>query len=57
METKLKGYGIETTQAPEVAWNFEKFIVSKDGQKVERFSPSFQPDAEEITKAIENFKQ
>jgi glutathione peroxidase len=33
---KLKGYGIETTTEPEILWNFEKFLVSRSGDVVER---------------------
>ena len=42
---KLKGYGIETNADPEVLWNFEKFLVSREGEIVKRFSPDTQPDA------------
>jgi glutathione peroxidase len=51
---KLKGYGIETNPEPEVLWNFEKFLVSRSGEVVERFAPDTQPDAPELTAAIES---
>jgi len=50
---KLKGYGIDGNPDPEVLWNFEKFLVSRDGSVVERFAPDTQPDAPELTAAIE----
>jgi glutathione peroxidase len=50
---KLKGYGIETLPDPEILWNFEKFIVSRDGEVVHRFSPDTAPDAPELVAAIE----
>ena len=50
---KLKGYGIETNPEPEILWNFEKFLVSRSGQVVCRFSPDTAPDAPELTAAIE----
>ena len=50
---KLKGYGIEGNPDPEVLWNFEKFLVSRSGEVVERFAPDTQPDAPELTTAIE----
>jgi len=50
---KLKGYGIETNADPEVLWNFEKFLVSRDGEVVKRFSPDTLPDAPELVAAIE----
>ena len=51
--TKLKGYGIETTSEPEILWNFEKFLISRDGEVVARFAPDTQPDAPELVSAIE----
>ncbi len=50
---KLRGYGIETNPAPEILWNFEKFIVSRSGDVVNRFSPDTAPDAPELVAAIE----
>jgi glutathione peroxidase len=50
---KLKGYGIEGNPEPEVLWNFEKFLVGRSGEVVERFAPDTQPDAPELTAAIE----
>ena len=49
---KLNGYGIETNADPEVLWNFEKFLVSRDGDVVKRFSPDTLPDAPELVAAI-----
>jgi glutathione peroxidase len=49
---KLKGYGIETNDDPEVLWNFEKFLVSRKGDVVKRFSPDTLPDAPELIAAI-----
>ena len=39
--------------AGEVAWNFEKFLIGRDGQIVARFLSKVAPDSEEMTKAIE----
>ncbi|MGH9599879.1 MAG: glutathione peroxidase [Terracidiphilus sp.] len=50
---KLKGYGIETLPEPELLWNFEKFLVSRTGEVVERFTPDTAPDAPELVAAIE----
>jgi glutathione peroxidase len=51
---KLKGYGIDGNPEPEVLWNFEKFLVSRSGEVVERFAPDTQPDAPELKAAIES---
>jgi len=50
---KLKGYGIDGNADPEILWNFEKFLVSREGEVVERFAPDTQPDAPELVSAIE----
>jgi glutathione peroxidase len=34
-------------------WNFEKFLIGRNGAVVARFSPQVEPQAEEVTKAIE----
>ena len=37
----------------DVEWNFEKFLVDRDGNAVARFKSSVEPDSIEITQAIE----
>ena len=37
----------------EIAWNFSKFLVNRDGQVVARFEPRVLPDAPEVVAAIE----
>lgn len=37
----------------DVAWNFAKFLVGKDGKVVARFNPRVAPDAPELVAAIE----
>jgi glutathione peroxidase len=37
-----------------VAWNFEKFLLSGQGEVVARFRPPTQPDAPEVRAAIES---
>ena len=39
-------------KAGKVTWNFEKFVISPDGE-VSRFRPKVQPDAPEVIAAIE----
>ncbi len=36
-----------------VAWNFEKFLVGKDGQVIARFKSGVEPDSSELKAAIE----
>jgi glutathione peroxidase len=51
---KLKGYGIAPNPEPEVLWNFEKFLVGRDGQVVKRFSPDTTPDDPAFTSAVKS---
>ncbi|MFM8270809.1 MAG: glutathione peroxidase [Gemmata sp.] len=37
----------------EVSWNFEKFLIGRDGKVAARFAPATKPEAAEVTKAIE----
>ena len=37
----------------DVSWNFEKFLVGKDGNVIARFQPTIQPSNEELVAAIE----
>ncbi len=53
MRERLKGFGMTPTQDPEVLWNFEKFLVSKDGQVVGRFAPGVEPKDPALVAAIE----
>jgi glutathione peroxidase len=40
-------------EAGDVQWNFEKFLVSADGQPVARFRPTVEPESDELIAAIE----
>jgi glutathione peroxidase len=37
----------------DIRWNFEKFLVDRDGNVVARFAPQVDPEADEIIAAIE----
>ena len=53
MRAKLQGYGITPNPAPDVLWNFEKFLVARDGSVVGRFAPDTPPGDPALTAAIE----
>lgn len=36
-----------------IKWNFEKFLISRDGEIVARFAPTVEPGSKEITAAVE----
>ena len=52
LRDKLKGWGIDTSPEPELAWNFEKFLVSRQGEVVKRFAPDTAPDDPALVAAI-----
>jgi len=51
--TMLKGHGIEPNPAPQVLWNFEKFLIGRDGRVVGRFAPNTAADDPALVAAIE----
>jgi glutathione peroxidase len=53
-EEDLKKYGISPNAAPELLWNFEKFLVSRSGEVVARFAPDTKPDNPALIAAIES---
>jgi glutathione peroxidase len=50
---RLAGYGMTPNPAPEILWNFEKFLVGKDGAVVARFAPNTAPNDPALVGAIE----
>jgi glutathione peroxidase len=40
-------------EAGDVQWNFEKFLIGRDGKILARFRPLTEPDAPEVVAAIE----
>ena len=43
----------KTEPAGDVSWNFEKFLIGKDGDVIARFEPSVKPSDEQLIAAIE----
>jgi glutathione peroxidase len=39
--------------AGDISWNFEKFLIGRDGQVAARFKPKTSPEAPEVVSAIE----
>jgi len=44
---------VQTEPAGPVAWNFEKFLVGKDGTVIARYKSGVEPDSAELKSAIE----
>ncbi|MET0145741.1 MAG: glutathione peroxidase [Ilumatobacteraceae bacterium] len=50
---RLRGHGMTPSEDPDVLWNFEKFLVARDGSVVRRFAPAMTPDDPAIVAAID----
>ena len=48
----LVDYGLTPNQPPEVLWNFEKFLINKNGEVVARFAPDITADDPRIVDAV-----
>jgi glutathione peroxidase len=51
---RLRGHGITPSEDPDIVWNFEKFLIARDGTVVRRFAPSMTPDDPVILAAIDD---
>ena len=52
-EKRLEGYGHHREKKSDILWNFEKFLIGKNGEVIERFNPDITPDDQVIVSAIE----
>ncbi|MFI2642813.1 glutathione peroxidase [Streptomyces sp. NPDC018610] len=50
---RLTGFADAEGHSGDVRWNFEKFLIGRDGEVVARFSPQTAPDAAELVAAVE----
>ena len=48
----LVDYGLTPNQPPEVLWNFDKFLINKNGEVVARFAPDITADDQRIVDAV-----
>lgn len=39
LRDRLKGYGMTPSDEPDVLWNFEKFVIGRNGEVAGRFAP------------------
>jgi glutathione peroxidase len=52
-EEELRAHGLTRENPSDILWNFEKFLVSRSGEVIERFSPDTKPESTLLTEAIE----
>jgi glutathione peroxidase len=50
---QLTATDTEPAKKGDISWNFEKFLINKDGKVVARFAPRTKPDADEVVAKIE----
>jgi len=50
---RLEGKSIPVAKPPDILWNFEKFLVSRKGEVVARFSPDVAGDDPRLVAAID----
>jgi glutathione peroxidase len=53
LAAKLAQHGLLPKQESDVMWNFEKFLVGRDGAVLARFAPDVTPDDPALIAAIE----
>jgi glutathione peroxidase len=53
MRDGLREHGLTPTEDPDVLWNFEKFLIGRDGSVVARFAPAVPPDDPTLVGAIQ----
>ena len=53
LEENLKGYGHNRSTPGEILWNFEKFLVGKNGEIAARFAPDVTATVERLTAKVE----
>jgi glutathione peroxidase len=51
--TKLAGYGVKQADPSDVLWNFEKFLIGRDGRVIGRFGPDVTIDSPLLRSAID----
>jgi glutathione peroxidase len=50
---RLVGVADAEGHSGDIRWNFEKFLIGRDGTVVARFSPQTEPEAAEVVAAVE----
>lgn len=53
MEERLRDFGHTRQNETDVLWNFEKFLIGKNGKVAARFAPDITPDDPRLTQKIE----
>jgi len=49
----MAGYGVSRNDPSDVFWNFEKFVVGRDGNVTARFTSDYAPDDPDLVAALD----
>lgn len=52
-QKKLASNGVKRVEKGDILWNFEKFIINRQGKVIARFEPDVTPDDAKLIRAIE----
>jgi glutathione peroxidase len=52
-EEKLKGFGHTRSTPNEILWNFEKFLIAKNGAVIARFAPDATAEDTQLIEKVE----
>ncbi|MFG3124292.1 glutathione peroxidase [Streptomyces sp. NPDC048201] len=50
---RLTGFADAEGHTGDIRWNFEKFLIGRDGRVVARFAPQTEPESAEVVAAVE----
>ncbi len=50
---RLAGYGVQPDSEAGILWNFEKFLIGRDGRVIGRFAPDVGPEEPMLVEAVE----
>ncbi|WP_105385899.1 glutathione peroxidase [Neorhizobium alkalisoli] len=53
MKERLRGFAMEVLDDAEILWNFEKFLIGRNGQIVARFAPDVTAEDSRLVAAID----
>jgi glutathione peroxidase len=53
MRERFRGFNMTPNEDPDIVWNFEKFLIARDGSVAARFAPATTPDDPKLVTAIE----
>jgi len=53
MKERLRGFGMAVEDDSEIVWNFEKFLIGRDGEIKARFAPDVDAQDNRLVEAVE----